>query len=89
PLGIGDVLSLAKQPTRAIRHLLAPEDLVKLGAALRDRTSNLFEGMFEPAAPPPTDAKVDAKVDAKLPEKVEPPATPTTEEATATEAKPE
>jgi hypothetical protein len=53
PVGIGDVLGLARRPTDAIRQLLDPEDLLKLGAAMRTRTSKMFEGMFEPAERPP------------------------------------
>ena len=36
----------------ALRQLLDPDDLVQLGAAVRTRTTNLFEGIFEPAPPP-------------------------------------
>lgn len=50
---IADVWSLATKPSEALRQLLDPKDLVKLGAALRTRTSTLFEGIFEPAPPPP------------------------------------
>lgn len=50
---LADVWSLARRPRGALRSLLAPEDLVRLGSALRTRTTNLFEGIFEPAAPPP------------------------------------
>jgi hypothetical protein len=39
PVGIAEVWSLAKRPSEALRHLLAPEDL--------------FEGMFDPAPLPP------------------------------------
>jgi hypothetical protein len=53
PVGLVDVWTLAAKPTGAIRQLLDPRDLVKLGNALRTRTSTLFEGIFEPAAPPP------------------------------------
>jgi len=53
PVGFADVWQLARTPGAALRQLLDPEDLVKLGAALRQRTTNLFEGMFEPAKRPP------------------------------------
>lgn len=53
PVGIGDVFALAKRPTDALRQLLDPEDLMKLGAAMRTRTTRMFEGMFEPAERPP------------------------------------
>ncbi len=50
---LADVWSLARKPRVALRTLLDPDDLVRLGSALRARTSNLFEGIFEPAPPPP------------------------------------
>jgi hypothetical protein len=53
PVGFADVWSLARTPGAALRQLLDPEDLVKFGAAVRQRTTHLFEGMFEPAKPPP------------------------------------
>jgi hypothetical protein len=62
PVGFSDVWSLARTPGAALRQLLDPEDLVKLGAAVRQRTTHLFEGMFEPAKPPPeSSAKPDDK----------------------------
>ena len=58
PVGLGDVWTLAKLPTNALRTLLSPDDLVKLGGAVRTRTSRMFEGIFEPAPKPPEpDAK--------------------------------
>ena len=53
PVGLGDVWSLARKPTDVLRHLLSPEDIVKLGNSLRTRTTHLFEGIFEPAAKRP------------------------------------
>jgi hypothetical protein len=52
-VGLADVWSLARKPSAALRNLLDPEDLVRLGTVLRTRTTNLFEGIFEPAPPPP------------------------------------
>ena len=58
PIGFSDVFALARTPGAALRQLLDPEDLVKLGAAVRQRTTHLFEGIFEPAKrPPPEDKK--------------------------------
>ncbi|HEX4421983.1 MAG TPA: hypothetical protein VH165_28920, partial [Kofleriaceae bacterium] len=37
----------------ALRSWLDPRELVRLGSAMRNRTSHLFEGMFEPQALPP------------------------------------
>jgi hypothetical protein len=57
PVRISDVMALAiRRPGEALRQLLDPEDLVKLGAAVRHRTTQMFEGMFEPAQRP-QDAK--------------------------------
>jgi len=53
PVTLGDVLSLARRPTDALRQLVAPEDLVRVGARLRARTTHLFEGLFEPGPKPP------------------------------------
>ena len=59
PVRIGDVMAAAiKRPSEALRQLLDPEDLIKLGAAVRHRTSQMFEGItsaFEPAQRPPTE----------------------------------
>ena len=55
PVGIGDVLSLARRPSEALRQLLSPDDLLRFGAALRQRTTQMFGGMFEPAQRPPSE----------------------------------
>lgn len=59
PVRIGDVMALAiKRPSEALRQLLDPEDLIKLGAAVRDRTATLIHSardVFEPAERPPTE----------------------------------
>lgn len=56
PVGLADVWWLATRPGEALTRLLAPEDIVKLGAALRARTTTLLEGIFDPAPPPPPGA---------------------------------
>lgn len=54
PVRIADLMGLAiRRPSEALRQLLDPEDLVKLGAAVRHRTTRVFEGIFEPAQKPP------------------------------------
>jgi hypothetical protein len=55
PIGFADVLSLAKTPGAALRQLLDPEDLIKLGGVVRRGTSRMFDGIFEPAKGPPAD----------------------------------
>jgi hypothetical protein len=57
PIGFSDVFALARTPGAALRQLLDPEDLIKLGSAVRQRTTRVFEGMFEPAKRPPDDKK--------------------------------
>jgi len=56
PVELADVWSLARRPSEALRSWLDPRELVRLGAAVRHRTTNLFEGMFDPAPPPPAPA---------------------------------
>jgi hypothetical protein len=63
PVGFADVWSLARTPGAALRQLLDPEDLARFGSALRQRTSTLFEGMFEPAKRPPEAAPPSASDD--------------------------
>jgi hypothetical protein len=59
PVRIGDVMAAAiKRPSEALRQLLDPEDLIKLGAAVRQRTTTLLGGMFEPAERPPEDKPI-------------------------------
>ena len=53
PVELGDVWSLAKRPSEALLSWLDPRELVRLGAAVRNRTTHLFDGMFDPAPPPP------------------------------------
>jgi hypothetical protein len=63
PVELADVWSLARRPSEALRSWLDPRELLRLGAAVRHRTTNLFEGMFDPAPlppPPPTPAKPPA-----------------------------
>jgi hypothetical protein len=63
---------LAKRPTEALRYLLAPEELMRLGAAAADRTSHLFDGMFDPAPlPPGTKAEPEPKIETKPEPKID------------------
>ena len=72
PVELADVWSLARRPSEALRSWLDPRELVRLGAAVRHRTSSLFEGMFDPAPPPPGEA-------APPPAPAEPPPPPKSE----------
>jgi hypothetical protein len=71
-VALADVLS---RPGGALRQLIDPKDLVKLGTALRTRTSTLFEGVFEPAPPPPPGDQPAAEATAEPPHKPAPRAT--------------
>ncbi|NVB77723.1 MAG: hypothetical protein HOV81_04950 [Kofleriaceae bacterium] len=76
PVRIGDVMAAAiKKPSEALRQLLDPEDLIKLGAAVRHRTTQMFEGIFEPAERPPAEAekKVPGSAATSEAKPVEPP----------------
>ena len=53
PVSILDVLALARTPGAKLRHLLDPEDLVKIAAVVRSRTVQAFHDMFDPAQGPP------------------------------------
>ena len=75
PVTLGDVLWLAQRPTHALRQLVDPEDLVRVGSRLRARTSHLFDGLFEPgpkAPDPGGEAKADADAGAKAKEPEKP-----------------
>jgi len=62
PVRIADVMAIAiKRPTDALRSLLDPEDLLKLGAAVRHRTTQVLGGIFEPAEPRPPEKHDEAK----------------------------
>lgn len=49
------VFALARKPSDALRQLVDAPDLARLSAAVRDRTSKIFSGMFDPAEPPPSE----------------------------------
>lgn len=72
-----DVWSLARRPRVALRNLLDPDDLVRLGSALRARTTNLFEGIFEPAPLPPKPGDAPAASASPAPASAAPPSATT------------
>jgi hypothetical protein len=60
PVGIAEVMTLARAPGHALRQLLDPEDLLKIGHAVRHRTQQVLH-MFDPAKPPPEEPPSDEK----------------------------
>lgn len=61
PVGIGDVWTLAKLPADMLTKIVPAEDLARIGSAIRQRgsraarrTTQVFDGMFDPAPPAPT-----------------------------------
>jgi hypothetical protein len=52
PLGITDVMALARTPGHALRQLLDPADIVRIGTRMRSRTRTMLQGMFDPLDPP-------------------------------------
>lgn len=72
PVDLGDVWWLARLPSAALRSWLDPRELVRLGAAVRQRTSHLFEGMFDPAPPPPATSDPSPPASASAPPPREP-----------------
>ncbi len=65
PVGLAVWSLTVSRPSGAIRQLLDPRDIVKLGNALRTRTSTLFDGIFEPAQKRPPETKPEPKADSK------------------------
>jgi hypothetical protein len=90
PVGLADVWSLAQRPSEALRQLLDPRDLVKLGAALRTRTTHLFEGIFDPAPlpPKPTTERQTGDPENGAAKPAEPPSEPVREVKPDTASKP-
>jgi hypothetical protein len=74
PVELSDVWSLARKPSEALLGWLDPRELVRLGAAVRHRTTNLFEGIFDPAPPPP--ASLTSQPEPVAPVQPPPPAKP-------------
>ncbi|MEZ4358795.1 MAG: hypothetical protein R3B48_01330 [Kofleriaceae bacterium] len=54
PRQVTDVLSLVKRPGTTLRQIIDSEDLGRLGAAVRQRASLVFDGLLDPAAPRPS-----------------------------------
>ena len=63
PINILDMLALARTPTAKLRHLLDPEDLVRIASLVRSRTTQVFHTMFDPAERPPEDPQPPPKAD--------------------------
>jgi hypothetical protein len=53
PIRAADIFALAKKPTDALFTILGPEDLVRLGTKVKDRATQVTDGLFDPAELPP------------------------------------
>lgn len=58
-VGLAEVWSIARKPGETLKQLLDPDDFVRLGSALRTRTTTLFEGIFDPAPRAPAAPAAD------------------------------
>lgn len=76
---LSDVWSLARKPKVALQLLIDAEELARLGSALRTRTTNLFDGIFEPAPPPPKPPGAAAEAPREAAAGEAPPASPRTD----------
>lgn len=85
PVELADVWQLARKPGEALKSWLDPSELVRLGAAMRHRTTNLFEGMFDPQAPAPAE---NAATEATATPEATPETKPAPEIKPASETKP-
>jgi hypothetical protein len=53
PRQVSEVLSLVTRPGVTLRQIIDSEDLGRIGAAVRQRASLMFDGLLDPAAPRP------------------------------------
>lgn len=56
PRQVTEMISLVKRPGVTLRQLIDSEDLGRIGAAVRHRASQMFDGLLDPAAPRPEGA---------------------------------
>jgi hypothetical protein len=82
PRQVSEVLSLVTRPGVTLRQIIDSEDLGRIGAAVRQRASLMFDGLLDPAAPRPTSQPDDGD------EGVAAPAVPASEPAAAAPAVP-
>lgn len=65
PRQVTEMISLVKRPGVTLRQLIDSEDLGRIGAAMRSRASQMFDGLLDPAAPRPEGADVADVEDAE------------------------
>lgn len=53
PRQVTEMIELVKRPGLTLRQLIELEDLGRIGAAVRHRASQMFDGLLEPAEPRP------------------------------------
>lgn len=53
PRQVTEMISLVRRPGVTLRQLIDTEDLGRIGAAVRHRATQMFDGLLDPAAPRP------------------------------------
>jgi hypothetical protein len=68
PRQVTEMISLVKRPGVTLRQLIDSEDLGRIGAAVRHRASQMFDGLLDPAAPRPEGAAPHVAISEENPE---------------------
>lgn len=55
PRQVTEMISLVRRPGVTLRQLIDTEDLGRIGAAVRHRATQMFDGLLDPAAPRPAE----------------------------------
>lgn len=55
PRQVAEMIELVKRPGLTLRQLIESEDLGRIGAAVRNRASLMFDGLLDPAEPRPVE----------------------------------
>jgi hypothetical protein len=58
PRQVTEMIELVKRPGLTLRQLVELEDLGRIGAAVRNRASQMFDGLLDPAEPRPAEDPV-------------------------------
>lgn len=70
PRQVTEMMSLVRHPGLTLRQLIDTEDLGRIGAAVRSRATQMFDGLLDPAAPRPRES-AEGDRDLERPSEVE------------------